>query len=120
MTELANNISNLVFGVLSVLAIISGFLIKEYQILFWSVGSALLIVVALGYSVMDNKSKIEVLNTKFKKIEESLNIYNRLNNIELTLNKMNKKGQINLLDIIKIGLAIILIYAFINVLSSMH
>jgi hypothetical protein len=120
MSELSNNIFNFLLGFLSILAIISGFLIKEYQVLFWSVGSALLIVVALGYSVMENKNKIEILTNRFKNIEKSLNIYDRLNKIELTLEKMNKNGSINLLDIIKIGLAIILIYAFINVFSSMR
>ena len=74
---------NLLLGVLSFFAIISGFFIKEYQVLFWSVGSALLIVVVLGYQVLDNRNKIKVLCDKFKKIEESLNIYNRLNKLEL-------------------------------------
>ncbi len=32
---------------------------------------------------------------------------------------MKKLGQINIMDVIKIGLAIILIYAFIRALSSM-
>lgn len=78
---------NLLLGILSFFAIISGFFIDKYQVLFWSVGSALLIVVVLGYQVFDNRNNIRILDTKFKKIEESLNIYERLNKLELRLEK---------------------------------
>lgn len=119
MAETSNNIFNIILGSLSVLAIISGFLIEKYQILFWSIGSALLIVVVLSYYVFDNRNKIIFLSNKFKKIEESLNIYNRLNKIEIELGKMRKNGQINLMDIIKIGLAILLIWVFVQAISSL-
>ena len=91
---------------------------KEYQVLFWSVGSALLIVVVLGYYVFDNRNKLNFLVNKFGKIEESLNIYDRLTKLEMNMSKM-KKAQINLLDIIKLGLAAILIYAFIKAIRGM-
>ena len=113
------NIGNIILGGISVLAIISGFLIKPYQIIFWVGGLALLIVVGFSSYVFDNRNRIFYLETKFKKIEETLNIYNRLNKLELKMDKMSKKGQINIIDIIKIGLALILIYAFIKALTSM-
>lgn len=117
MEEKKNNeFWNIFLGILSFLAIISGFFTEEYKVLFWSVGSALLIVVALGYQVFDNKITISILINKFKKIEESLNIYDRLNKLELKMK--NKRGQINIIDIIKIGLALILLYAFYKVLVS--
>lgn len=115
MDNQISQIFNIFLGVLSALAIISGFIIKEYQVLFWSVGIALLVVVSFSYYVFDNYNKIKILNNKFKKIEESLNIYERLNKLEL---KMKKRGQINLIDIIKIGLAILLIMVFYQAIKS--
>jgi len=60
---------------------------------------------------------------KFHKIEESLNIYDRLNKLELKIDNMlnKKRGQINieLIDIIKIGIAIILIIIFIQAIRSL-
>lgn len=82
-----SQILNIFVGALSVLAIISGFLIEEYQIAFWSIGSALLIVVALSAQVIENRNKVNFVMGKFKKIEESLNIYNRLNKLELKIGK---------------------------------
>jgi len=114
-----NNFWNFFLGVLSFLAIISGFFIEEYKILFWSVGSALLIGVGLGYRVFENYKNLQYLLIRFKKIEESLNIYNRLNKLEHKMEFVNKRGQFNIMDFIKIGLALILIYAFIMALLSM-
>ncbi|MAH03536.1 hypothetical protein CMI39_01985 [Candidatus Pacearchaeota archaeon] len=109
-------IFNILFGVISVLAIVSGFLIEEYQLPFWVFGMSLLIFVVLGYYVFDSRTKLNLLINKFKKIEESLNIYDRLNKLEL---KMKKRGQINLIEIIKIGLAIILIIVFFKAIMSL-
>ena len=78
---------NIILGIISLLALISGFLIEEYRLYFWISGAVLLIFVIIGYYVADNRSKIDTLNNKFKKIEESLNIYDRLNKIELRLKK---------------------------------
>ena len=85
MDNQLSQVLNIVFGALSILAIISGLILKEYQILFWSIGVALLIVVSFSYYVFDNRDKILFLYNKFKKIEESLNIYERLNKLELKM-----------------------------------
>jgi len=119
MNTVTKDVLNIIFGIISLLSIISGFLIKEFQVLLWSVGFASLVIVVLGYYTMKNHDRINNLSKKFKKIEETLNIYDRLNKIEVRLDKMNKKGQINLIDIIKIGFAIILIWAFVQVISSL-
>ena len=111
-------VSNIVLGLLSLLALISGFLILEYQVIFWIAGGSLLIFAVIGYYVSDNREKINKLYSKFNKIEETLNVYNRLNKIELSLEKMSKKAQINLIEIIKWGLAIIIIWAFIKAITN--
>lgn len=111
-------ISNIVLGLLSLFALLSGFLIEDYQILFWIAGFALLIFAVIGYYVSDNRDKINRLYSKFNKIEESLNVYNRLNRIELNLEKMSKKAQINIIEIIKWGLALIIIYAFLRAILN--
>ena len=116
--EQDSQVLNIILGAVSLLALISGFLIPEYQIPFWSIGSALLIVVVLSYYVADNRRKISNLINSFNKIEQSLNIYNRLNKLELKIKKM-KRGQIDLLDIIKIGIAIILFIVFYNAIKSL-
>ncbi|MBU2504068.1 MAG: hypothetical protein KJ879_03405 [Nanoarchaeota archaeon] len=82
-----SDVINIFFGILSFFAIVSGFLVEEYRVLFWSVGSALLIVVLLGYYIFDSRNKINFLINRFNKIEESLNIYNRLNKLELEVFK---------------------------------
>jgi len=109
-------ILNIVFGILSLLALISGFLIKDYRMIFWISGLSLLILVTISYYVMDNRTKLLTINKKVKKMEESLNVYDRLAKLE---NKVFKRGQINLMDIIKIGLAIIIIWAFIQAIKSL-
>ena len=85
--ETSSQITNILLGFLSLLSIISGFLVEEYKFLFWSVGSALAVVVVLGVYVFEDHRKIIFLINKFQKIEESLNIYNRLNKLELRVNK---------------------------------
>ena len=87
----SKDIINILFGFISLASIIYGFLIEEFKILFWSIGSALLIVVVLSYYVMDNRDKILRIQKKFRKIEESLNIYYRLNKIELKIENEQKR-----------------------------
>jgi len=82
MNRFENNFLNVFLGALSILAILSGFFIDKYKFLFWSIGSALLIVISLSYYVIENKNKIDFLLNKIRKIEESLNIYDRLNKLE--------------------------------------
>ena len=117
--ETPSQISNLIFGTLSVLSIISGFLLKDYQYLFWIGGAFLLVITTLSYYIFDTRNKLIFVINKFKKVEETLNIYNRLNRLELRMNKRNKNAQVNIIDIIKIGLALILIYAFIQAIKSL-
>ncbi len=74
---------NLVLGVLSILGLISGFVIEEYRIVFWLISVPLLIFVVIGYYVSDNRDRIFDLNKRLKKLEESLNIMERLNKLEL-------------------------------------
>ena len=112
-----SDIFNLILGGLSILGIITGFFLEQFRIIFWVISITLLIFVVIGYYVADNRYKIIVLSSKMKKIEESLNIYDRLNKLELMM-KMRKRGEIDLLDIIKIGLAVLLIYVFIKAILS--
>ena len=112
-----SEVLNIVFGTLSIFGIISGFLIEEFRLVLWVISFPLLILVVIMYYVADNRKKIMFILDKFRKIEETLNIYNRLNKLELAM-KMRKKGDIDLLDIIKIGLAILLIYIFIKAILS--
>ena len=74
---------NLVLGVLSILGIISGYLIEDLRLVFWTVSIPLLIFVVIGYYVIDNRNKLFAISNKMKKIEESLNIYDRLSKLEL-------------------------------------
>ena len=100
-----NDVSNYISGLISVLSLISGFFIEKYQFIFWSFGGILLVFVFIGYFVVDNTKKILILYNKLNKIEESLNIYDRLNKLGLRLDKMSKRGQtINLIELIKWGL----------------
>lgn len=111
-----NNSFNLILGALSFIGIVTGFLVTELQILLWSLSSAILIVLVLGYYVMRNSSELVIMKNKFKKIEESLNIYDRLNKLEI---KMNKRGQsINLIELIKWILAILLILALLEAITN--
>lgn len=111
-----SEIVNIILGILSIAGLVSGFFIEEYRITFWIVSIALLIFVVIGYYVANNRDRIFSLTSKIKRIEESLNIYDRLNRLE---NKVfMKKGQVNLLEIIKWILAAILIYVFIEVIKS--
>ena len=112
-----SDIFNLILGGLSILGIITGFFLEQFRIIFWVISITLLIFVVIGYYVADNRYKIIVLSSKMKKIEESLNIYDRLNKLELMM-KMRKRGEIDLLDIIKIGLAVLMIYVFIKAILS--
>ena len=114
-----SDIFNLCLGILSIIGILSGFFIPSFRLVFWIVSITLLIFVVIGYYVADNRRQISIVCNKINKIEESLNIYDRLNKLELAI-KMKKRGQINLdlLDIIKIGLAIILIIVFIKAILS--
>lgn len=114
-----NEILNYIFGLISVLSIVFGFFFKNYQTWFWTFGAALLIFVFIGYFVVDHNKKISKLETKFSKIEESLNIYDRLNKLELRLDNMSKRGQaINLIEVIKWGLAAIIIYVFLKAILN--
>ncbi|MBI2628778.1 hypothetical protein HYW74_01710 [Candidatus Pacearchaeota archaeon] len=114
---------NIILGIISLLSIISGYFIKEYQVIFWTFGLSLLVLVVISYYVVENNRRVSDLSFKFKKIEESLNIYDRLNNLEIKMGNMikAKKGQfrLDLMDIIKIGIAIILIWAFIQAIKSL-
>jgi hypothetical protein len=118
-----SDLLNIIFGILSLLALISGYFVKEYQIALWTFGLALLILVIVSYYVFDSRNKVNELSIKFKKIEESLNIYDRLNKLEIKIeNMVNKKRgelKIELIDIIKIGIAIILIIVFIQAIKSL-
>lgn len=117
--EQPSQVLNIILGIFSLLAIISGFLIKEYQIPFWLFGCALLIFIVIGHYALDNRNRLNLLSNKFRKIEESLNIYNRLNKLELAIDGKMKRGQINLIDIIKVGLAIILIIVFVKAIGTL-
>jgi len=113
------DITNIIFGLLSILSIISGFINEDYRPFFWSFGASLLVVIGVIFYFGDIKKRINFLYNKFSKIEESLNIYDRLNKLEVGLASMKKKGQaINLLEIIKWLLAIVIIYAFIKLILS--
>jgi len=118
-----SDVLNIIFGILSLLALISGYFIEKYQLVLWIFGLALLILVIISYYVFDSRNKVNELSTKFKKIEESLNIYDRLNKLEIKVDNMvsKKRGElkIELIDIIKIGLAIILIIVFIQAIKSL-
>ncbi len=82
-----DNVSNFIFGGISILAIISGFIVKDYQVLFWTIGVVLLVVVILGQYVFDHENRINYLLKKLKIIEESLNTHERLNKLELKVFK---------------------------------
>lgn len=112
----SQEILNIFLGTMSILGILAGFIIKEYQILFWSISLAVLTIIIVGYYITGLEKKINFFTTKFKRIEESLNIYNRLNKLEL---KMQKKGEINLLDLLKIVAAILLAIVFYNAIKSL-
>ncbi len=79
------DIFNIILGMLSVLALISGFFVEKYNLLFWIVGGNLLALVVISYYIFDNRERILFLHNKFNKIAESLNIYNRLNKLELAI-----------------------------------
>ena len=113
-----SDIFNLLLGLLSVGSLFYGYINEESRVLFWIFGIALLIFTLSGYYIFDNKNKVDSLINKFKKIEESLNIYDRLNKLELRLDKMSKKGQVNLLEVIKWILALILIWAFLKAITG--
>jgi hypothetical protein len=73
-----SDVFNVVLGVLSVLGIISGFLLEEFRLILWVVSIPVLVFIVMVYFIVDNRNKIIFLSNKFKRIEESLNIYDRL------------------------------------------
>ncbi len=89
-SSLFSEVFNIVLGLLSIVGIISGFFIEKFRIIFWIISGTLLIFVVIGYYVADNRNRIFVLSDKFKKIEESLNIYDRLNRLEVKLENGKK------------------------------
>ena len=91
-----SDVLNIIFGILSLLALISGYFIEKYQLVLWIFGLALLILVIISYYVFDSRNKVNELSTKFKKIEESLNIYDRLNKLEIKVDNMisKKRGEL--------------------------
>lgn len=108
---------NIILGVFSVLGIISGFLIEEFRLTFWAISIVVLSVVVIISYLAENKKSINFLFNKMNKMEESLNIYERLNKLEIAM-KMKKKGEMDLLDIVKILLALLLIYVLYIAIKS--
>ncbi|MFW6233522.1 MAG: hypothetical protein ACOC3Z_02580 [Nanoarchaeota archaeon] len=56
----------------------------------------------MSYYIPENNNKINNIMIKFKKTNELLNIYNRINKLELKREILSNKEQINILDIIKL------------------
>lgn len=68
---------------------------------------------------MDNSEKIKGIRNDIKYIEKDLNINKRLSKLEVWKEEMikKKKGQIDVVDLIKIGAVIIIGYLLLKALG---
>ena len=72
-------------------------------------------------SIKENKSNIGKLNKSIEEVRKDLNIFGRLNRLESYFDylKMEKRGQTDILILIKIAAVIILGYIIIRAIASL-